>query len=107
MERIKHLVMSVIRVVAVAVIILFTYTIVGSTAGTIIFFAGSVLFLAVIIIAISGLIKGRSPLLKTSNRLDFFMVLVDTLELSLILLVTWSSHTVLQEEIGPLSATEK
>ena len=107
MESIKHILTSVIRVVAIAVIILFTYTIVGSTVGTIIFISGSILFLTVIIIAISGLIKGKSPLLKTSNRFDFFMVLVDTLALSLILLVTWSSHTVLQEEIGPLSATQK
>lgn len=107
MEGIKHMLVWVIRLVVTAGVILFTYTIVGNVLGTVIFVVGSIILLTVIISSFIGIVIGKSRLLKNSGRFELFQIITYSVAVGLILLNAWWANTVLKEEFGPLSATEK
>lgn len=106
-EKIKLVLASIIRLVAITGIILFTYLVADISVGTVLFIVGSILLLTVFIMALIGLAKGKSRVFKKSGRFNFVLLLTETVLAMLILLVTFSVTTLVQEEVGLLSAQDK
>lgn len=107
MEYAKNIILWLARLVVTIIIIVFTYIFVGNVLGTIIFFIGAILLLIISIFSLIGMVRGRSKLLKSMGRFNFFMIFSNCLAVSIVLLVTWSANIILEEEFGELSASEK
>lgn len=107
MKYVKPILSSVVGIVVTSTIILFTYIVVGNALGTLLFIIGSLILLTSIIHSLTGVAKGRSRLLKSFGRFNFFMLLTYCLAVSIILIITWSANIILEETFGELSASEK
>ncbi|GEK91804.1 collagenase [Alkalibacterium kapii] len=107
MKNLKLVLTSIFRLLVITGIILLTYLVVGVELGAIIFIAGSILLLIVFIMALIGSVKGKSRVFKKAGRFKLVLILTDTVAAMLILLVAFSVTTLVQEEVGLLSAKDK